>query len=226
MAEAATEAPVRGTVEPGSIGVPADCLARAAGDSEKMLVVNADDFGRSAAVNHATLLAYREGILTSASLMVSGVAAGQAVEFARQNPTLAVGLHLVLADGVAALPAGEIPHLVDGHGNFRRGPGRAGIAYFFSRSARRELAKEIRAQFEQFARTGLALSHVDGHCHLHLHPVVFDLVLPLAEKYEARAVRIVRDGLGVSWFHERRGLVRKLAWQMEFSLLGQRARRR
>jgi hopanoid biosynthesis associated protein HpnK len=228
MAQAVTEAPVGAAVEPGS--------GEAAGrgrapivppvSGQKTVIINADDFGGSPAINHAVALAHREGILTSASLMVGEAAAEHAAALARQMPRLAVGLHLVLADGKAALPAREIPHLVDGDGRFADSPTRAGMRYFFSRSARRELAGEIRAQFEKFARTGLELSHVDGHCGLHLHPVVFDLLLPMAEKHGARAVRIVHDVLGVSLAHERRGLARKLAWTTEFALLRRRAERR
>jgi hopanoid biosynthesis associated protein HpnK len=228
MAQAVTEAPVRAAIERESIQAAPLCNMpdSATAMPRKTLVVNADDFGRSAAVNHAIALAHREGILTSTSLMVSGDAAEQAVALARQMPRLAVGLHLTLADGPAILPVREIPHLADVDGRFRASPARAGLTYFFSRSARRELAKEIRAQFEQFGRTGLELSHVDGHCHLHLHPVVFDLLLPLAEKYGARAVRIVQEDVSLSLAHERKGVLRKVMWAAQFALLRQRARRR
>jgi chitin disaccharide deacetylase len=224
MVQAVTEAPASAVVEPGSNETARYLPAHSADAriSRKLLVVNADDFGKSPAINHAVALAHREGILTSASLMVSGAACAQAVTIARQTPTLAVGLHLVLADGMATLPAAEISHLTDSAGRFRRSATQAGFAYFFSRSARRELAREIRAQFECFARTGLELSHVDGHCHLHMHPAVLDLVLPMAEEFGARAVRIVHDELGVAWAHQRRGIIRRLIWAAEFALLARR----
>jgi len=71
------------------------------------LVVNADDFGRSKAVNQAVVRAHLEGVVNSASLMVTGQAVEQAVELARLNPSLGVGLHLVLVRGRAVLPPEE-----------------------------------------------------------------------------------------------------------------------
>jgi len=73
------------------------------------LIVNADDFGISDSANRAIERAHREGILTSASLMVAGDAAAAAVQIARNNPRLGVGLHSVLVCGRSVLPPKEIP---------------------------------------------------------------------------------------------------------------------
>ena len=159
------------------------------------VVVTADDFGTSPAVNAAIVRAHREGVLTSASLMVTGAAFDEAVALARATPTLAVGLHLALADARPALPARELPHLTDGDGRLPRNPARAGLALAASGAARRELAREIAAQFERFAATGLPLSHVDGHHHLHVHPAVFPAVAEHAARAGARAVRLPCEGL-------------------------------
>ena len=68
----------------------------------RRLIVNADDFGRSAAINQAVIRAHREGILTTASLMVNEPAFEEAVALARANPKLGVGLHLTLLCGHSA----------------------------------------------------------------------------------------------------------------------------
>src|SRR5437588_7983476 len=65
----------------------------------RRLIINADDFGRSAAINQAVIRAHREGVLTSASLMVNEPAFDEAVQLARENPKLGVGLHLTLLCG-------------------------------------------------------------------------------------------------------------------------------
>ena len=52
----------------------------------RRLIVNADDFGRSSSINQAVIRAHREGILTTASLMVNEPAADEAVALARANP--------------------------------------------------------------------------------------------------------------------------------------------
>mgnify|MGYP005864111563 CR=1 FL=1 len=194
--------------------------------ADRLVIFNGDDFGRSAAINAAIVRAHRKGVLTSASLMVAGGAFQEAVELARANPTLAVGLHLVVAGGRAVLPPAEIPHLVDAGGNFRGGPLRLGLRYARSRTAIQELAREMKAQFERFAAAGLPLSHVDGHLHMHLHPVVFNLLLPLAERYGASGIRLPRDDLGLALRYGRRGWATKVAWAAIFGALCRWCRRR
>ncbi|MGQ9768754.1 MAG: ChbG/HpnK family deacetylase, partial [Anaerolineae bacterium] len=110
---------------------------------QSQIITTADDFGRLPAINAAIIRAHREGILTAASLMVTGDAWQEAVELARANPTLAVGLHLVVSDGRAVLPPTQIPHLVDASGRFPDDPLRLGLRYAFDRAAQRELAAEV-----------------------------------------------------------------------------------
>jgi hopanoid biosynthesis associated protein HpnK len=167
------------------------------------LIVTADDFGRSAAINAAVLEAHARGILTSASLMVTGEAADEAAAIARRTPSLAVGLHVVVVQGRSALPHSELPHITDERGQLPDDPTAAGWHYFHSEKARRELAAEIRAQFERFADLGFPLSHVDGHLHMHVHPSVLEVLLPLAERFRARGFRVPRDDFALSWEHER-----------------------
>ncbi len=94
--------------------------ARAArGCALKALIVTADDFGLAPEINEAVELAHTKGILTAASLMVGGAAVGDAVARARRLPSLRVGLHLVLVDGLPVLPPEAIPDLLDAHGRLR-----------------------------------------------------------------------------------------------------------
>jgi hopanoid biosynthesis associated protein HpnK len=156
----------------------------------KGLIVTADDFGAAIEVNEAVDIAHREGVLTTASLMVAGPAAADAVVRARRLGSLRVGLHLVLVEGTPALPPSDIPDMVDEEGLLRTDMGRLGAAVFMRRSVRRQLAAEITAQFESFRRTGLPLDHVTIHKHFHLHPTVADLVLAIGKAYGVRAVRV------------------------------------
>ena len=157
------------------------------------LIINADDFGFSTAVNAAVARARAGGMLTSASLMVRGSAVREAVSIAKDNPGLAVGLHLVLTRERSALGCESIPDLVDQNSHFRPDPILASVKYYFSRRARRQLKNEIEAQFAAFADFGLPLSHVDGHQHLHAHPAVLPIVVELAQRYDAGGIRVPRD---------------------------------
>src|SRR5512137_523035 len=95
------------------------------------LIVNADDFGRSPAINQAVIRAHREGILTTASLMVNEPACEEAVVMAKENARLGVGLHLTLLCGHSALPPKRIPGLVNAEKRFPDNPAGAGFRYFF-----------------------------------------------------------------------------------------------
>lgn len=161
----------------------------------RYVIVNADDFGWSERVNSAVLRAHKEGILTSASLMVAESGWQEAVEIARATPTLGVGLHVATTFDRALLPAARIPHLVGKDGRFEANPLRAGLRYAFSRSAREELKLEMEAQFARFAETGLPWSHVDGHQHFHMHPTVFRHLLVLCDQYGANRLRVLRESL-------------------------------
>jgi hopanoid biosynthesis associated protein HpnK len=174
----------------------------------RRLIVNADDFGLSSSVNLAVVRAHREGILTSASLMVNEPGFEEAVALARENPRLGIGLHLTFLMGHSALPPEKIPGLVNGRGEFSNHPVGAGMAYFFQRGLREQLSAEIHAQFAKFHATGLALDHVNGHLHLQLHPVIFGILMADSAVLGIRHLRLTRDCLSRSrkmargrWFY-------------------------
>jgi hopanoid biosynthesis associated protein HpnK len=156
----------------------------------KRLIVTADDFGLAVPVNEAVELGHTSGILTSASLMVTASAAGDAVDRARRLPRLGVGLHLVLIDGRPALPPEQIPDLVGVDGRFSNDPLRLGARIYLSSRAQSQVEAEIRAQLTAFHRTGLRLDHVDGHHHFHLHPTVQVILLRFAREFGITAVRV------------------------------------
>src|SRR5271166_651821 len=150
----------------------------------------ADDFGLTTSVNEAIERAHRAGILHAASLMVAGSAAADAVRRARSLPDLRVGLHLVVIEGPAVLPPIEIPNLVNAQGWFPSDQLRLGINYAVRPHIRRQLAAEVRAQFAAFAATGLPLAHADAHKHMHLHPVVGQLMLDIGHDFGLARVRV------------------------------------
>jgi chitin disaccharide deacetylase len=122
--------------------------------------------------------------------MVAARASADAVARARRLPDLRVGLHLVLVDGHPILPRAEIGGLVRGKGEFDRNLARAGIRFFFLPPIRRQLRKEIRAQFEAFRASGLTLDHVNAHKHMHLHPTIADLIIEIGRDFGMKAVRV------------------------------------
>lgn len=194
-------------------------------DAPRRLIVNADDFGRSPAINEAVIRAHREGILTSASLMVNEPAFDEAVALARQHPRLGVGLHLTLLCGHSTLPPALIRDLVNAEREFSRNPVRAGFRYFAARGLRSQLREEICAQFRRFGGAGLPLDHVNGHLHIHLHPTIFRILIKNADLIGLRRIRLTRDSF---WRNARLARGRwgyRLAHAIIYHLLAGRARR-
>jgi chitin disaccharide deacetylase len=171
----------------------------------KCLIVTADDFGAAEAVNDAVERAHRNGILTAASLMVSGPAAADAVRRAKAMPKLRVGLHLVLVEGKPVLPVREVPSLVDATGHFRTDMARAGAAMFFLPNVRRQLEAEIEAQFAAFEASGLPLDHVNAHKHFHLHPTIASLIVKLGKKHGVKGARVPLEPKDILGRIERHG---------------------
>ncbi|HOY57987.1 MAG TPA: hopanoid biosynthesis-associated protein HpnK [Verrucomicrobiota bacterium] len=181
--------------------------------------MNADDFGRSDAINQAVIRAHCEGILTSASLMVNEPACAQAARLAQAHPRLGVGLHLTLVSGRAALTPQQAPGLVSPEQAFAHDAIRAGLLYFFKHSLREVLRQEIAAQFARFAETGLVLDHVNGHLNMHLHPTVLRLLCAPAGAWTIPSVRLTRDSLWVSARLARGHWIYRLSHALIFSLL-------
>jgi hopanoid biosynthesis associated protein HpnK len=196
-----------------------------ASPEKRRLIVNADDFGLSHAVNEAVIRAHRDGILTSASLMVNEPACDEAVKLAKENPKLGVGLHITLLMGHSALVPVKIPGLVNDCGEFSNSPVSAGMKYFFNPCLREQLRAEIRAQFEKFRATGLPLDHVNGHLHFHLHPVVFKILMEDSDTLGIRHLRLTRDCFSRSRRTSHGHLLYRISHAAIFEMLSSRVRR-
>jgi chitin disaccharide deacetylase len=155
----------------------------------KRLVVTADDFGLSSEVNEAVRRAYRDGILTCASLMMGAPAINEAVAIAKTE-RIPVGLHLTLVDGRPVLPSRRVPDLVDSEGAFRPGLVGPALRLAWLGRARRQARAECEAQLDAFLATGLTLDHINAHHHFHLHPTVLTIVMDLARRCRPGAVRV------------------------------------
>ncbi len=143
----------------------------------KLLVVNADDFGRTPGINAGIIEAHR-GLVTSATLMVGFPAAEEAAAELGRTPNLGVGLHVTLTGGVPTLPPAQVPSLVDGAGRLPRRPqGLAG-------ADPDQLLAEVRSQLARFRElTGRLPTHLDSHHHTHRLPAVLDAVVRVAREH-------------------------------------------
>jgi chitin disaccharide deacetylase len=165
----------------------------------KRVIVTGDDFGLALPVNEAIINSHISGVLTTASLMVGEKHSQDAIERARQCPSLKIGLHLTIVEGRPVSDPNRIPDLVDSAGAFSSRLARTGFKYFFYPGIRKQLETEIRAQFEAFHQTGFVLDHVNAHNHMHFHPTVLRLILKIGREYGLKAVRLPNEPPIRSW---------------------------
>lgn len=154
------------------------------------LIINADDFGLTPGVNRAIAELHQAKALTSATLMATGTAFDDAVAVAHANPTLGVGCHIVLTDGVPASPPRSIPTLLGSDGKSFR----ASLVDFIQallRGAIREddIEREAVAQVQKLQCAGINVTHIDTHKHTHLFPAVTRPLLRIAERCSVGAIR-------------------------------------
>ena len=156
----------------------------------RKLIVNADDFGRHVLINDAVIQGHVEGCITSATLMPSAAAFDDAVSKAAAHPTLGVGVHLTLIGEKPLLPPEQIPSLVDENGHLAEKYPQF-MARFFKGAIRLdEVRAELAAQMQKVIASGLRVTHIDSHQHLHVLPGVIDIALELAAAHNINAVRI------------------------------------
>jgi len=159
----------------------------------KNLIVNADDLGWTEGVNRGIADAHRQGLVTSTSLLANGEAFDSALEVARANPELGVGVHLNLSDGPPAAPAETVRGLLNTAGNLEGGP-ESWLLRIAGRSLPiEEVEREWGAQIRKVREAGIEPSHLDGHKHVHMLPGLFEAALRLAKKNGIRAIRVSHE---------------------------------
>lgn len=175
---------------------------------KKQLIINADDFGIHPAVNEAVRKAATEGILTSTSLMAGGDAFDEAVEMARSMPSLGIGIHLTLVGGIKpVLPPSEVPSLTWDNGVFCHGYGKLIVRDLEGKISLSEVYAEWDAQIQKIMNTGLPVTHMDGHQHMHMWPHFYPIARDLAKKYHISCMRVpdedvlfgMKDGHIIRW---------------------------
>ena len=168
----------------------------------RRLVVNGDDFGLTPGINAGIADAHRYGILTSASMFANAPATAEALAIARQTPTLGVGCHLALVDAEPLSPPSAIPTLVR-DGRFRPTWASFAAALLAGRVSLREIERELSAQIDRIRSSGVELSHLDAHKHVHACPPLFSVVARLAGRFGIRRVRVPweRPATALVWRH-------------------------
>lgn len=161
------------------------------------LIINADDFGLTAGVNRAILELHQAGGLTSTTLMARAAATEEAIELARATPSLGVGCHVVLVDGVPVLTPRELPGLAETRtGRLQPTLGAFLPRLLTGRIAATVIEAEAAAQIASLQAKGVKLTHIDTHKHTHMFPVVLRPVLRAAR---SAGIHVVRNPFEPAW---------------------------
>ena len=156
----------------------------------KNLIVNADDLGWTAGVNRGIAEAHRKGLVTSTSLLANGRAFDSAIEVARSNPELGIGVHLNLSDGPPTAQVETVRGLLNKEGNLEGGPESLLLRIAGRSLSLEEVEREWDAQIQKIRDAGIEPTHLDGHKHVQMLPGLFEIALHLAKKHGIRAIRI------------------------------------
>ena len=168
-------------------------------DDARLLIINADDFGRSHASNEATLRALQDGVVSSTTVMVPCPWALHALQLLAEHPDLCFGVHLTVVCDVPQYRCGPltsrdtVPSLVDESGFFHMIDR---LPHWLAQLRLSELETEFRAQIEAVLAAGLAPTHLDWHCLSNGgRPDIFELTVKLAQAY-GLAVRVFDRSTG------------------------------
>lgn len=192
----------------------------------RYIIINADDFGRHAEINRAVEEGLVHGCLRSATVMPGGAAFAGAIDIARCHEELGLGVHFTLVDGHPILPPEEIPSLVGSEGDFLPDHTALLKRYLKGGVNLEEVRRELAAQLQKIEATGIPISHVDSHQHMHTLPGIIDIVLDLAARAGIRAVRTPRTPLFAGAFGGLGQLVGRLGLSTLARLAACKAHRR
>src|SRR5207244_2670612 len=156
---------------------PSTGSERRGGGVSPRLIVTADDVGLDRGMTAGAIRAHREGVVTACSVVANGREFDDAVSRLRDVPSLQVGVHLALVEERALISGAPMP--------------RDYIRFLLRR--RGDVEPELRAQIERVLATGLKITHLNGHQHLHMLPRVRRVVERLARQYGIGYVRVVND---------------------------------
>ena len=123
-------------------------------------------------------------------------------------PSLGIGIHLTLVGGIKpVLPPSEVPSLTWDNGVFCHDYGKLIVRDLEGKISLSEVYAEWDAQIQKIMNTGLPVTHMDGHQHMHMWPHFYPIARDLAKKYHISCMRVpdedvlfgMKDGHIIRW---------------------------
>jgi predicted glycoside hydrolase/deacetylase ChbG (UPF0249 family) len=159
----------------------------------KRIIINGDDFGLSYGINEGIIMAYRAGVLSSASLMVNMPAFEDAIDLIRGNPGLDIGIHINFFRGRPVLPHCKTKTLTDNNGFFLRDPFKIIKGIYQKHISLVELESECDAQIKKALDSGINITHLDSEKHLHLFGDIYRIIVKLCKENRIFKIRNINE---------------------------------
>jgi len=181
--------------------------------SIKKLVINMDDFGLCEGINSGISKAIENRFARSVSLMPTGLAYDSAVKSLKKSGfDIAVGVHVSLVATKPVSGPAAVSSLIGNGGFFHKDFFAFFTNYISGKMKKEHIEKELRAQILRIKESGLKITHLDSHQHIHMIPGIFSIVVNLAEEYEIPFIRLPSVPFAHKYYIKARGTIfRKLA---------------
>ena len=154
---------------------------------EMKIIINADDFGFSESINNGIIDAYKEGLISSTTIMINMPYAEDAIFKYKSNSSLGLGLHVNLTQGSPL--ASDVKSLVDSNNIFHNHKRIENMEVDVSYD---DVYKEIKMQIEKLLSYDVEIDHLDYHHNIHFNPCVRKVLIDLAREYDL-PIRAVND---------------------------------
>lgn len=155
----------------------------------RQLIINADDFGLHELINEGIIESHLDGCVTSTTIIAGGSAFEHAVMLARQCPTLGVGVHLTLI-GAKPVARADVHTLLTSDGNFYPTYKVFALRYALGLISQEHIEYELRCQMQKIAGSGIRITHLDSHQHLHTLPGMARIISKIAKEFQVGKIRI------------------------------------
>lgn len=165
----------------------------------KKIYINADDFGFSQGVNLAIYKGSMEGIINSTSIMVNQECTKEAIQLSRKMKNIDLGLHVTLTTGRAVCNKNKLQDLTEADGFFCNGFVKLLLKTVYLKRIKFQIWREIEAQIKIMQKNNLSITHMDGHRHIQMIPMVYKIMRKLQKKYKISRMRIINESIYNTW---------------------------
>ena len=143
------------------------------------IIINADDFGFSESINTGIIDAYKDGLISSTTIMINMPYAEDAIKKWKENSSLGLGLHINLTQGCPI--SNNVKSLVDENNIFHKHKkiesGEIEVTY-------EDAYAEIKAQIERLLSYNVKIDHLDNHHFINKNPSIKKALIDLALEYK------------------------------------------